>query len=288
MAMSLTLRGAAALVRPDGNPYERDQALLAYQRDLLAPYGIEVDEDLMKQSRNIGFREMAEELMERCPSPFGTPDLLILAYGLPDRYPLKTVTTRLNALFGGRSRSFALSEQGLRAPFTALRVADAYARSGKAASLALFVCEQTTLPYRDPLVHDTPLLDSAVLLYFDTDNDTGARSGFRFRTARAAGVDVPLSDLLADQRPGLPPGLALLVAGPWPPDDQLGGVGLPVHRCQPGGYSTSVWLDLARHHDEWVDRYASLVLCDTDPRTGRSQLAVLTNTCAPELREARL
>ncbi|GAB3845564.1 hypothetical protein GCM10029963_24040 [Micromonospora andamanensis] len=159
--MSLTLRGAAALVRPDDLPYEPDEALLAYHRDLLAPYGIEVDEDLMKQSRNIGFRELAEELMDRCPSPFGPPDLLILAYGLPDRYPLKTVTTRLNALFGGRSHSFAVSEQGLQAPFTALRVADAYTRSGKKASLALFVCEQTTLPYRDPLVHDTPCWTAA-------------------------------------------------------------------------------------------------------------------------------
>ncbi|BCJ61921.1 hypothetical protein [Micromonospora endophytica] len=282
--MSLTLRGAAALVRPDGNAYERDEALLAYQRDLLAPYGIEVDEDLMKQSRNIGFRELAEELMDRCPSPFGTPDLLILAYGLPDRYPLKTVTTRLNALFGGGSRSFAVSENGLRAPFTALRIADAYARSGKAASLALFVCEQTTLPYRDPLVHDTPLLDSAVLLYFDTGTDTG----YRLIASRAAGSDVPLGELLAGQRPALPPGPALLVAGPWPTDDQLGGLDLPVHRCQPGGYCTSVWLDLVRHHEEWATQYASLVLCDTDPRTGRSQVAVLSNADVPEIRKARL
>ncbi|NGM14111.1 hypothetical protein O3597_07340 [Verrucosispora sp. WMMA2044] len=281
--MSLTLRGAAALVRPDGLPYEPDEALLAYHRDLLAPYGIEVDEDLMKQSRNIGFRELAEELMDRRPSPFGPPDLLILAYGLPDRYPLKTVTTRLNALFGGRSHSFAVSEQGLQAPFTALRVAEAYTRSGKKASLALFVCEQTTLPYRDPLVHDTPLLDSGVLLYFDTDS----RSGFRFTASRVAGADVPLGDLLAGHRTALPPGPTLLVAGPWPADDQLSGVDLPVHRCQPGGYCTSVWLDLARHHEEWATRYANLVLCDTDPRTGRSQLAVLSNAGAPERREAR-
>ncbi|TDC41581.1 hypothetical protein [Micromonospora sp. KC213] len=281
--MPLTLRGAAALVRLDGNPYERDEGLLAYQRDLLAPYGIEVDEDLMKQSRNIGFRELAEELIGRCPSPIGVPDLLLLAYGLPDRYPLKTVTTRLNALMGGHSRSFAVSEQGLRAPFTALRIAEAHHRAGQATSLALFVCEQTTLPYRDPLVHDTPLVDSAVLLYFGT----GTGTGFRFVGTEATGDGVPLGELLASRRPALPPGPALLVAGPWPAADQLDAVDLPVHRCEPGSYCTSVWLDLARHHEEWARRYASLVLCDTDPRTGRSQLAVLVNTGTSDRREVR-
>nr|MDT0658200.1 hypothetical protein [Micromonospora sp. DSM 115978] len=270
--MPLTLRGAAALVRPDGNPYERDEELYAYQRDLLAPYGIDVDEDLLKQSRNIDFRELTEELLDRCPSPVGDPDLLLLAYGLADRYPLKTVATRLNELLGGGSRSFAVSEQGLRAPFTALRVADAYVRSGRAHTIALFVCEQTTLPYRDPIVHDTPLIDSAVALYF------GTGTGFQYAGTRPDAPGQSLTELLASQRAALPVGPALLVAGPWTDDAQVRAAGLPVHRCEPGSYCTSVWLDLARHHSDWQSEYAGLLLADTDPRSGRSQVAALLNT----------
>jgi hypothetical protein len=272
--MALALRSASAIIRLDGNPYEPDDDLLVYHRDLLARYDIEVDEDLMKQSRNIDFKDLAEELLDRFPEPITGPDLLVLAYGLPDRYPLRTVTAHLNHLLGGRSRSFAVSEQGLRSPFTALRIADAYALAGGAATLALFVCEQSTLPYRDPLVHDTPLLDSAALLYF------GSGDGLRFVSTRAGGVGEPLAELLDTQVAALPPGPALVVAGPWTEPGAAAATGLAVHACQPGSYATSVWLDLARHHLSWADSYTSILLCDTDPRTGRSQVAVLHNTTA--------
>jgi hypothetical protein len=270
--MALALRSASALIRLDGNPYQRDDDLLTYHRDLLARYRIEVDEDLLKQSRNIDFKDLGEELIARCPDLITDPDLLLLAYGLPDRYPLRAVTAHLNHLLGDRSRSFAVSEQGLRSPFTALRIADAYAQAGQASTVALFVCEQSTLPYRDPLVHDTPLLDSAALLCFDTG------AGLTFTATRAGRAGQPLGALLDEHLPAVPPGRTLLVAGPWTDVAAQDGTGLPVHACQPGSYCTSVWLDLARHHEAWAGQYDSVVLCDTDPRTGRSQLAVLQNT----------
>ena len=270
--MALALRSASALIRLDGNPYEPDDDLLVYHRDQLAQYGIEVDEDLLKQSQNIEFKELAEELLDHCPDRVVDPDLVLLAYGLPDRYPLRAVTAHLNHLLGGGSRSFAVSEQGLRSPFTALKIADSYARAGQAATLALFVCEQTTLPYRDPLVHDTPLVDSAALLCFDTG------AGLAFTATRAGRPGESLAELLAPVTAALSAGPALIVAGPWTDPDATAAAGLPVHACQPGSYCTSVWLDLARHHATWVAGYDSVVLCDTDPRTGRSQLAVLTNT----------
>jgi hypothetical protein len=113
---------------------------------------------------NVGFIQLAEAVLREMAPPIASPDLLILAYALPDLHPLKSTTTYLNYLLGGESRSFAVAEQGLRAPFTALRIADAYVRAVRYANLALFICDQTTLPYYDPVVHDTPLADGALAL----------------------------------------------------------------------------------------------------------------------------
>lgn len=269
MTVPLALRAAAAVVRRDARPYQYDARLDAYHRELLAPFGIEVDNELLKGSPNIGFSELTVDALAALPDRITDPDLLILSYGLPDCYPLKSTTSYLNNLLGGRSRSFALCEQGLHAPFTALKIGDAFARSGRCASLALFVCEQTTLPYHDPLVHDTPLTDSAVLLYF------GTRGGWQFRHSRVVGPGESLGPIVAGLLGDPPDGRALVVAGPWVTGQHLDSVTAPVHHVTPGSYCTSVWLDLARHHQSWADTYDALVLCDTDPRTGRSQAALM-------------
>jgi hypothetical protein len=262
--MPLTLSSTATVIRRDGNPYQRDHDSLTFMGDLMTPFGVEIDERLLEKSRNIGFLELAEELLRM--TPIAGPELLILAYGIPDLGPLKTVSAHLNYLLGGRSRSFAISDQGLRAPFTALRIADAYARSGRCATLAMFVCEQTTMPYPDALIDENVLADSAALLYFD---DQGSLEFSR--TARTARGET-LGGLLSEMTAGLDPGRTLIVTGPWA---DAARTGWPVHRTDAGTYCTSVWLELARHHREWAARYQTVVLCDTDPRTGLSQAALL-------------
>jgi hypothetical protein len=264
------LQVASALARPDSRPYGYDHEIYVYQRDLLGPFGITVDRDLMEKSSNIGLTALTEGVLRPVRDRVADPDLLVLAYALPDMCSFKTVSAHLNYLLGGRSRSFAVSEQGLCSPFTALRIAAAYARSGRCDSLALFVCDQTTLPYRDPLVHDTPLADSAALLYFD------GQDGYELcgigAAARGQGV-AELVTALAGPGGGSPePALAVL--GPWADTVQLAGTGLAVRQCEPGTYCTSVWLELARHHEAWLPAYPTLLLCDTDPRTGRSQAAL--------------
>jgi hypothetical protein len=274
-APPLVLRTASAVIRRDGNPYQHDDELNIYHRDLLALFGLDVDEDLLRRSRNIGFSELAEQALRGVPQPIADPDLLVLAYGLPDLEPLRTASAYLNHLMGGHSRSFAVSDQGMRSPFTALRIADGYARSGRCASLALFVCEQTTLPYHDPLVHDRPMVDSAALLYFDQGGDGDA--GFALRAVRTGrpGEELGelLASLLAEYGAGSDP--PLVVCGPWSDPSRLAPLGLPVHRAGPGTYCTGVWLELARHHRAWTGRYPAVVLCDTDPRTGHCHAGLL-------------
>jgi hypothetical protein len=265
--MPLTLSIAESTVRQDSKPYKSDGDSLTFMQDLLSPFGVTIDESLLEQAKNIGFLELVQDLLNAAPIP--GPELLILTYGIPDMGPLKTVSAHINYLLGGGSRSFAISDQGLRAPFTALRIADAYAKSGRCATLALFICEQTSKPYHDSFIEENVLVDSAVLLYF------GDQGSYEFVRTAPPVPAAELGEQLMKVTAGLDPGRTLLVTGPHVAPGQLAGPGLPIHRSDPGTYCTSVWLDLARHHQEWATRYQAVVLCDADPRTAMSQVAVL-------------
>ncbi|HEY2443905.1 MAG TPA: hypothetical protein VGI31_12265 [Streptosporangiaceae bacterium] len=277
-APALGLRLASAFVASHRNPYSRDEELMGYQRDLLAPFGVEFREDLLQAGSNINFVELAEHVLRGAPAAVPHPDMVIVTYGLPDCQPLKTVSSHLDYLLGGGCRSFAVSEQGLGAPFTALRIASAYAASGRCERLALFVLEQTTFPYADPLGRDTAsLADSAALLVFDV--------GGGWEISGLAWSDGELTSLLTAAAGAGLPRSTLVVAGPWTDPRAAGRHGRSVHRVVAGSYCTSVWLDLARHHENWAREHDAIILADTDPRTGRSHCAVLR--LAPAARALR-
>ncbi|GAB7046496.1 hypothetical protein [Catenuloplanes indicus] len=265
--MALTLE-AAAVVTAEARPYHRDEGLLVYHRDLAAPFDAEVREQRLAEGTNVTFTHLAELLLDRTPFPSRVPDMIIVSYALPDWYPFMTVAAHVDHLLGGGSRCFAVSEQGLCAPFTALRIASAYARSGRCDTMALLVLEQGTLPYHEPLVHDTPLADSGVLLRF------GAAGGFHVHSVYAGLADEPLGTVLDRAVASMPAAGTLVVAGPWTNPGALAGRG-PVLRVTAGSYCTSVWLELARQHELWAGQYRAVVLCDTDPRSGRSQAILL-------------
>ncbi|MFY1670279.1 hypothetical protein ACN27G_10000 [Plantactinospora sp. WMMB334] len=267
--MPLSLSSAALVLEPGSLPYRPDPDCAIFERDLLVRFGIQRDEERLRQGANLGFTELAESVIGALPFRLTSPDLLVFAFGLPDMIALKHVAQRVSYLLGGGSHCFAVSEQGLRAPFTALRVADAFARSGRCRTLALIVCEQNTYAYPDPFVEENKVPNSAALLYFD---DAGR---YEFHGTRMAPRGTPLRALLGHVTAGLEPDSTLLVAGSWADAGELAATGLPIHRGAPGPYCTGVWLDLARHHEEWGAAYRSVVLCDTDPRTGQSQAAVL-------------
>jgi hypothetical protein len=273
----LAVKAASAVVAGHRNPYRRDEEVLRYQRDLLAPFGVEPAEDLLRQGPNISFVELAEHALLGMPSPVAVPDMLIVSYGLPDCQPLKTVSSYLDHLLGGACRSFAISDQGLAAPFTALRIAGAYAKAGRCRSLALFVLEQTTFPYPVPLVHETPLVDSGVVLLLEPDGTFGAVA-----TRRTAGGLGPALTGLAGLAAESGCRDVLVVAGPWADPAQLAACPLPCHQVAAGSYCTSIWLELARNHQDWAARHDGLLLCDTDPRTGLSHVVLLRNQHAPD------
>ncbi|MFF4751983.1 hypothetical protein ACWD5R_22975 [Streptomyces sp. NPDC002514] len=274
----LVVQAAAAVRAPKGREPADDPAVLGYFQDLLRPFGAEPDKELLQRGAQVHHQDLADLLAEADGVRESRPQLLVVAHALPDVVPFTAVAPYLTSRLGGEATCFAIGQQGLAAPFTALRIASAYRRAGRVREVVLAILEQTTLPTSFPLVEDVPLADSAAALVLGAGPADGAGPAL---AGVAAGV--PLDTLLTagPGHPG-PSGTTdtLVVLGSWatqdPPQD------VAVHRAAPGSYCTGVWLELAENWVDWRERYGRIVLSDTDPRTGRSHHAVFTTGLAPE------
>ncbi|MEU6746391.1 hypothetical protein ABZ914_09225 [Spirillospora sp. NPDC046719] len=266
----LRLHGTAAIAEVPEQAIQLTPAGREYFGDLVEPFGAKVDEDLLQRpGGHVSYTDLVERLVGEAPETAMDPDLVLLAYGLPDLSPAVSVAPYLNHLTGGRAIGFAVTEQGLGAPFTALRTAAAFARVGRCERFVLAAVEQARVPSRDPVVHDQRLHGSGVLLVFDVSPGPGVveavpapvePGGLWDKVAEAAGTE----------------GRTLVVVGPWASrlEEPLE-VAADVHPVGPGHYCTSVWLALAEHGARWTAEYDRLVLCDRDPRSGDGHLAVL-------------
>ncbi|QTZ94643.1 hypothetical protein [Streptomyces auratus] len=262
-----TLRAACAVVSPPRKPYDDDPSTLSYYRDLVEPFGLEVEEDLLRAGPNVGHRDLIDRLVTTGDIGDSTPDLVIVTQALPDITPFTAISPYLCRQLGGRATNFGIHQQGLAAPFTALRVISAFQRADRSREAVLAVLEQTTLPTRLPLVHDNHLVDSGVMLLFGQDG------GPRVTGVETVSATEPVASRIGEVADMEPDG-TLVVAGPWLDTAALADVR---HQYQVSGgtYCTSVWLALARHWRSWHQEYTTVVLCDTDPRSGDSHLAVL-------------
>jgi hypothetical protein len=261
--MTLTVRSASSVLAPPGRPYTEDPVISTFYRDLLAPFGVAFDEDLLRTGHNVLHRELVDQLLDIGDTRSCRPELIIVSYGLPDVHPFIAVASHLNMLVGGgTATSFSISEQGLAAPFTALRIAVSFQRAGRCREALIAVLEQTTLPSRYPLVHDNALVDSGVLLVLGGGD--GLRAHDVITTPGQAETARELAGLAAGPR-------TLLVLGPWVDAPDLAG---NVHQVAPGSYCTSVWLALADEWSSWQREHDTVVLCDTEPHTGEGHIAV--------------
>ncbi|CAM5629408.1 hypothetical protein [Streptomyces narbonensis] len=116
-------------------------------RDLLISFGEKPDgAKLSSRGAHVQHRDLADLLVADEGVGRSRPELLIVTHALPDVVPFTAVAPHMTGRLGGRAANFAIGQQGLAAPFTALRIASAYHRSGRAAEVVIAVLEQTTLP----------------------------------------------------------------------------------------------------------------------------------------------
>ncbi|MCU1681788.1 MAG: hypothetical protein JWQ81_2527 [Amycolatopsis sp.] len=115
--------------------------------------------------------------------------------------------------------------------------------------------------------------DSAVLLGFRAGDGFGLAEPVQ-ETGDADELAARLASLAAAH------GRLLVVLGSTVDPAVAAIAGVDVLVADPGGACTGVWLELARHWQEWSDSYPAVALADHDALTRRGYLAVLRTTPA--------
>lgn len=143
--------------------------LSTYLTDLLAPHGLALSPSALDPVRGQSYGEMAVELLPDSPV-----DLLVLAYDVPDISPGRAVSTYLTHVCPGSPMSFAVSDQGRAAAFTALSLMQTYAATHPRA--LLIAVEQADLPYDPGVPVSLPAAHAGIALHLDATAATALTS----------------------------------------------------------------------------------------------------------------
>jgi hypothetical protein len=280
---SLGVSGAWRRTFGTASDSARDPALRVYLADMLRPFGLTLAEDRLTEGQSYG--EMAGALLAEEVAAQDPVDLLVFAFAVPDVAPWRATASYLSHLCPGRPFAFAVCDQGVTAPFTALRLIREYAATGGCRRALLVVAEQAVMPYRQAGLAASPDRHAVVALLceqyghsvpgpLDTVRpdtvppdtvppDTVPPDTVRLETVRLETVRLHASvtrqqacRLLACAAADLPTGDELTaIVGTGLADDALD-AGLParVVIAPPEQPTTGVWWEVAAGLPEWTAR----------------------------------
>lgn len=191
-------------------------------------------------------------------TPAEAPQVAVLAYTTPDFEHTTLTASMLQHRLPGEPLCFAVSDQGVLSPFTALRIAVEYARRSDWSRVLLVIVDQSSQPYPGPGSGQYAVgHDSAVALLLAWDGGTSPVTGMgQGRAGRALRADLSGAALFAAGT-----GLA---AGPGLPRS-----GTRRHDAEAGLPCTGVWAALLEarggravvaDYDHELDRMAHCTL----------------------------
>lgn len=245
-----------------------DPDLRVYLGDMTRPYGIALREDLLDRGVGHTYAEMAEELIADVVREDEPVDLLILGYAIHDARPGQSTALYLSDVCPGRPHAFTVADQGIAAPYTAMRLASEYLRTGDSMRALIVIAEQDALHYEPPEQPDAPLRlpegHHAVAVLFEGMGAAGLSSVRQFAGIAPGAVrDVLVAQL--SEPPEADTERRVLVLGGGLSKDDADGLGFGDVIVAPAGQPcTGVWHEFAQGHAEWVRRGAVVTLADYD------------------------
>lgn len=258
----------AARRYPGHSELSLDPDLRIYLGDLVRPYGIALRDDLLERGAGHTYAEMAEQLIPDVVGDDEAVDLVILTYAMHDVRPGQSTALYLSDICPGRPQAFTVCDQGIAGPYTAVRIASEYVRTGTARALVV-ITEQGALHYEPPTQPDVPLVlpdgHYAAAVLFDGTGTPGL-TAIREHAATAPGE---VRDLLAAQVTHLTdttdPDRRVLILGSGLSKDDADGLGIDRIIAAPAGQPcTGAWTELAQGYAEWAQHGAQITLADYD------------------------
>ncbi|MFJ3214686.1 hypothetical protein ACIPLC_01990 [Kitasatospora sp. NPDC086801] len=239
-----------------GAPYRPEAAREDFYRELGALYGADFDREQFAASGRRTSVELAHGALDAL-GPLTAeecPEVVVVAYAAPDFDHAELVASCVKRRLPGEPLSFALSDQGVLAPFSALRVAVEYARRCGWSRLLLVVVDQGTQPFPLPATGQSAVhADAAVALLIHWDGDDAPLGG--------AAQGLPEPGLFADWDTS-----AALVAGSGLSDGcaELPTHGGPLTEVAAGQPATGSWTALLTA----ADRNRPAMVADYDRERG--------------------
>jgi hypothetical protein len=239
-----------------GGPFGNEDEI--YFTDLMDAYGLECRPAWFGGRRN-AFREMVEAMVPSLEPPGAGFDVAVLTGVTPDAQPGFPIA-RLHALLPHLGVGYAVADQGVVAPFTALRLLGDGLRADGGARALMLVVEQSTFLHDEPVPARLRVdRDSAVALVFGTDSDIALHPP---ELAPTAGR--PPAELLrqsVDRH-----GASVVVCGSTLAEQVTAVAGVDeFHAVAPGRPATGVWAVVAAELSRWRRTGARVLLADADP-----------------------
>ncbi|QUI33088.1 hypothetical protein H9W91_21180 [Streptomyces alfalfae] len=179
-AVPRLVRAAWRTASGPGRAYDPAEVHEDFLQEAADPYGVEFRRDLFAASGRRTSVELADAALRGLGPLDGdeAPEVVVVAYATPDFEHGELVAAYLKYHLPGEPLAFAVSDQGVLAPFTALRVGVEYARRGGLRRVLLVVVDQSSQPYEMPSSgRDAVAEDSAVALLLAWDGGQEASLG---------------------------------------------------------------------------------------------------------------
>lgn len=138
-----------------------------FMADFCAAYDLAFDLTRYTNGGGHSFAEMSQALLADLDQPLPELDAVLIAHHTPDTKVFEIAGCHLTELCPGDPVAFSVSGQGIGAPFTALRILASMRETDDLRAGAVFVLDQSSLPYQDPDTHPGGPPDRAVLLRTD-------------------------------------------------------------------------------------------------------------------------
>lgn len=214
------------------------------------------------------YAEMVEEFLDEPWAGEQPYDFAVVAHAWSDSepgWPGTVLTTRLP----GAPPACGISDQGVTSAFAAIRVLDAYARTGAVRRAAVMVLDQSThLVDRSAVAGRVPAADGAAALVFSPDGGLGDLSVQRVGGIAPAAAARAVDDLVHVAVPDV------LIVGPTLAERWVAPNGLPVVAAPADLPCVGPWLALAAIADRWGRRHRRIGLVDYEP--GAKELGLIT------------
>jgi hypothetical protein len=261
------------------SPLATEPSMRPYLSDMVGPYGLALREEVFDAGAGHSYGEMAERLIDAvmaADTSAGHPDpdpvdLLILAYAIHDVRFGRNTATYLSSRCPGEPLAFAVCDQGVAAPFSALRTMAAYTATGACRRALLLVAEQAALHYELAEPARVPDRHAAVALLLEGIPGTGAVTVRQHAGVPPGAVNALLEALLGgdgDTTLILGADLATEWAGNAASHEVAAELAAEVVLAPAGQPYTGVWWALSTGLPGWRARGRRVVVAEYDSALG--------------------